>query len=479
MTSELSDYRSTYLFGDRTLQSMCLVDGAVLFLEGSPQIRSDIDPAAWAAMWGGTPQNFGLKPRSSLVAVDAANGKMRWLWPNAKSGEKQPDDFRILAAPTPHRDLLIVPVQANKSLWLYGLKVLKEDGEGRSGGLRRADGVEDVVVRGPAIGVQPLGVGGRMLSMAARRSWPAGGASFSRSTPIRARFAGRFVTTGRWRQGVSRYNNFNGMPTARSTIKGWSENCVVARGPLVLLMPSDSQQLLALNRSSGEMRWRGETDDTINYCLGTVGNSALRRRPADGPLLQRWRRHGRREHDLGGGACHVARPGRVDGGRGVSARQGCDPPLRASRSAGRATDGHGVGDVYVGPRRPGWKLVHRRQHVFRARAGASVRALERRVAGQIARSADRRRKHGAEEQPDAVALAAGGFGGRAGRFEVGGCGCRSRSEGDVAALGEMLDGIEQLDLVKSAPEAALDLLVTAPGAITRIDPEKRRATVGG
>ena len=74
---ELSDYRSAYLFGDRTLQSMSLVDGAVLFVEGSPQIRADVDPAQMAAMWGGTPPTLALKPRTMSSVAHVIQRSMR------------------------------------------------------------------------------------------------------------------------------------------------------------------------------------------------------------------------------------------------------------------------------------------------------------------------------------------------------------------------------------------------------------------
>ena len=473
MTGDLSDYRSAYLFGDRTLQSMCMVDGAVLFLEGSPQVRSDIDPAAWAAMWGGTPQNFGLKPRSSLVAVDAAHGKMRWLWPNAKSGEKQPDDFRILAAPTPHRDLLILPVQANKALWLYGLRVLKETA--------KDDRVEYVVqtawktslCEDPQSGFNrwaSVGVcvdGGEAFVASGR------GVFFSIDADSGAiRWAIRYHRS--LTPGVSRHNNWNGMVTSRSTIKGWSENCVVARGPLVLLMPSDSQQLLALNRTSGEMRWRGETDDTIDYCLGTVGNLLY----VAGPQMVRCYSVG---GDTGEGNMIWEEALATSHGRGVLTADAVYLPVKDAihRYALRARpEGQLTGTVSVtftsdredpvgnlftdgksffalGPERVfalsngelQVKLLD--QQIADGNVGLkSKRMLLRSRLGDLAGALDDLRA------VDAAALASGNA---------------------TTALGEMLDGIEQLDLVKAAPEAALDLLVSSPGAISRIEPEKRRA----
>jgi outer membrane protein assembly factor BamB len=470
---DLSDYRGTYLFGDRTLPSMCLVDGAVLFLEGSPQIRADVDPAVWANMWGGSQQNIGLKARSSLVAVDAASGKMRWVWPNAKTGEKQPDDFRIMAAPTPHRDLLIVPVQANKSLWLYGLRIEKQTA--------KDDKIEYVVhtawktslCEDPQSGFNrwaSVGVcvdGGEAFVASGR------GVFFSVDADSGAiRWAIRYQRS--IGQGRPSQNQFTGRMVSQRPIKGWSENYVIARGPLVLLMPSDSQQLLALSRTSGDMRWRGETDDAINYCLGTVGNLLY---VAGSQMVRCYSVGG----ETGEGNMIWEEAVATSHGRGVLTADAVYIPVKDAihRYALRARpEGQLTGSVTVAfttdREDPVGNLFTDGKSFFAlgpervfalANGEMQVKLLDQQiVAGETALKSKRMLLRsrlgdlaGALDDLKAVDAAA------------------VKAEGKLAALGTMLDAIEQLELVKSSPEAALDLLVGAPGAITRLAPEERQS----
>ncbi len=231
------------LFGDRLQSLMTIHDGAVYALEGS------------ILDWGKSPRDDSLQNGSYaigtrrsrqnfLTAYDALTGKLKWH----RSAANLPNEgvelqSGFLAAPVPFGDRLLVPVSQKGELWLYSLK--------------QKTGETDWKVflwDEPLDGVSPWSAVGTAIE----------GGDIYLATGMGLVFAldaatGKVHWANRYSRNGFRPNAnmrvFNPAMLANASNNGWMEDVVIPRGNQLVVMPSDYDYIVTLDRASGDLLW--------------------------------------------------------------------------------------------------------------------------------------------------------------------------------------------------------------------------------
>ncbi len=265
-------------FGDRLNASMSLIDGVLYVLE-SPAGGNE---AQMRTMRNGTPD---MRARANLLAAYSthgdkpdsgpnAGGKLRWKRggdPPEKvkadePNESPPDAVRFVAAPVPCAGSLIVPVREGATLWIYSLAPRDE---GRTewktflcdeprGGISQwlpvgvaVDGGDIYVASGCGVVFCLEGSSGVI------------------------RWATRYQRTGGLNINPQQFGIAGGSLMGLGT-KGWDEDVLIPRGRMLVVLPSDAEQIYGLDRRTGEVIWpapKETSESSAKYCLGVLGEA--------------------------------------------------------------------------------------------------------------------------------------------------------------------------------------------------------------
>lgn len=258
-----------FLFGDRIQQDYSIAHGLVLNLEGRRIAKvgeEEHQPVRQPKQfnWNSTPR----RTRSNwLAAYDVKTAKVRWYRPaddDAKDNA-QGGSMGFMAAPVACGNLLLAPVTDGGTMWLYGIS--PEDG--------------------------------RTLWKTYLCDEPLGGAS--PWSPVSVTVEGReaYVLCGcgvifaldgtsgglRWvvrydrdelRPGQSQRNPYGGAARVKD-FNGWSEEKVLPYGKALIVMPSDSDWVFAIDRRTCELLWKSPRTllpgGTGSYLIGVQGRS--------------------------------------------------------------------------------------------------------------------------------------------------------------------------------------------------------------
>jgi outer membrane protein assembly factor BamB len=251
------------LFGDRVQQSMSIAGGVIYSLEGK-QIKPGEKPQAAnqrGVQWGVTPR----RTRTNwLAAYKASGGNALWRRAASDEDKEHSQDVGFLAAPVPYGNLLIAPVTDGGTIWLYALSAANGTTVWKS-----------YLCDEPAGGCSPwsavtIAVDGRDAYLTCGT-----GVVFAVDAVSGAiRWAMRYQRDG---EANNQLRNAYGMQQSALTDPvGWDDDVVVTHGRTLVVMSSDCDRLLALDRRTGALRWDSPRTSPFGsvatYCLGAAGD---------------------------------------------------------------------------------------------------------------------------------------------------------------------------------------------------------------
>ncbi len=251
------------LFGDRLHPLLTIHDDTVYALEGEVL---DYGKAPRDDNGQNTIYTTRRTRRNWLAAYEAHTGKLKWhRSPNEKADESGNSTLGFLAAPVAFGDHLLIPVSNKGELWLYSL--------------HQKTGKTDWKVflwDEPLDGVSPWSAVGTAIE----------GGDVYLSTGMGLVFA-LDAATGKvhWANRYPRKSNlpngnfrgFNPTMIANSAKNGWREDVVIPYGNHLVVLPSDYNYIVALDRRSGDLLWDSSQapftgDPSATYCLGISGD---------------------------------------------------------------------------------------------------------------------------------------------------------------------------------------------------------------
>lgn len=252
------------LFSDRLQQAMVISEGMLYSID--PPVTDVPGAAPQAAQSRFDYRSVPRRARTNvLVAYSADNGKFKWM--RSADGGVSGSKFHVgfMAAPVPYARFLLVPVNDNGSLWLHALD--KNTGERVWKTFLCEDPISGASPWSP-VGVS---VGGGDAYVAT-----GGGVVFAVDAMSgTVRWAVRYQRSAQpnnqnVRSGYARYQ----------AIEGWEEDLAIPHGKQLVVLPSDSDKIFALDRRTGQLLWDSprtpaSEDDPGQYCLGILGDGLI------------------------------------------------------------------------------------------------------------------------------------------------------------------------------------------------------------
>ena len=255
------------LFGDRLHPSMAIDDGTLYALEG--QLLD----------WGAKPKGdvvqnnnvvMGLRRarKNWIAAYEARTGKLKWHReagdPGKDEAETETAPTGFLAAPVPFGDRLLVPVSNKGELWIYSLH--KDTGQ---------TDWKMFLWDEPLEGVSPWSAIGTAVEGADLYVATGMGLVFALDAATgKVHWATRYGRQG-FRPNANR-RIINPAVLASSVKHGWIEDVIIPHGNQLVVLPSDYDHIITLDRRTGNLLWDSpqvlfDGDPRANYCLGVSG----------------------------------------------------------------------------------------------------------------------------------------------------------------------------------------------------------------
>jgi outer membrane protein assembly factor BamB len=248
------------LFGDRVHQSLAIDGGVIYTLEGKRVGVESRPPPA-----GVRPFQHGVTPRRSrgnwLTAYQASGGKALWTRAASDDDKEGSSDIGFLSAPVPCGSLLLAPVTDGGTVWLLGLD--------------RATGKtvwRSYLCDEPQGGASPWSE--VTIAVEGREAYLTCGCGVVFAVDAvggTVRWAVRYQRDGRPNQTMRNY----GIAQTTLDLNGWEDDVVIPHGQYLVVMSSDSDQLTALDRRTGQFAWNSPRtspfSSVASYCLGVQG----------------------------------------------------------------------------------------------------------------------------------------------------------------------------------------------------------------
>jgi outer membrane protein assembly factor BamB len=251
-------------FNDHVSQSMIYSDNKIITLEGKPldlTATESVDGNARFAWSRGSP----TRSRDNwMVAYHAINGKLRWYRTAGEKGAENAESACFLGAPVPYGSTLFTTVLDKNSLWLYAL----DQASGETIWKKfLCDEEPGAVSRfsAPAIAIS----GGEIYVSSGA------GLVFGMDA-----VSGVLRWCVRYPRSVDPKSSNSYYYTQARKLHGWDADTVLPQGNQVLVLASDFDQLLSLDRSTGELMWESakvpsRNDPACEYCLGVWGDRII------------------------------------------------------------------------------------------------------------------------------------------------------------------------------------------------------------
>lgn len=253
------------LFGDRVHQAMSISNGTIYSIEGK-RVSKESGPAPIV----GQPRGFqyGVQPRRArsnfLAAYEASSGKAKWHRSASDEDKEGSQDVGFLAAPVPYGNLLLAPMTDGGTIWLYGLD--SKDGST----IWKAYLCDE-----PAGGCNPWSTVG--VSVDGRDAYVLCGTGVVFAVDAVSggvRWAVRYQRDGKPNQMMRNYGYGN---VATLDLEGWDDDVVIPYGKRLVVLPSDSNEMIWLDRRTGARDENGARrispfGQAANYVLGTKGS---------------------------------------------------------------------------------------------------------------------------------------------------------------------------------------------------------------
>ncbi len=257
--SQPNSLAEIWMFGDRVHSAMAIDDGMVYSIEGQRTTASQPLNTDRRLAWGATPRR---SRRNWLAAYQAKGGKAIWTRSAGEGNKESGQDVGFLAAPTPCGELLLAPVTDGGTIWLQGLE--------------RATGKTvwtTFLCDEPRGGASPWAE--VVLAAEGGEAYLTCGCGVVFAIDTRSgevRWAARY-SRGDENMRMQARGRDSELPNVRVP-SGWDDDVTIVAGRLVVLMASDGEQLLALDRRTGRRVWespRTLQGSATNYCLGVQG----------------------------------------------------------------------------------------------------------------------------------------------------------------------------------------------------------------
>ncbi len=284
-----------FLFKDRPHHSMAIIDGIVFAIEGQPYAKTAERPKRKSQnnqdFWG--PQSLRRARTNWLTAYDLKSGKIIWSRlaaepPESKStgavqekasasvsvpayleslNEKYivENGIGFIGPPVAAGDAILIPVSQGGAIWLYSI-------ETRTGRTFWKTQLCDE----PSTSASPHATA--YLSVDGQDAYLCCGVGVVFSVNVadgRIRFARRYVRDLEGNKNPQQRMRGNQMP-ATVRFRGWEDDLVVPFEGVLIVMASDSNQVMAFDRTRGDFVWAAprspfNAEDSMNYCLGIRG----------------------------------------------------------------------------------------------------------------------------------------------------------------------------------------------------------------
>ena len=249
------------LFGDRVHQSMSIANGTIYSLEG--KAISEAGAAQPAAAMRGF--QWGVTPRRTrgnwLTAYSSAGGKVRWTRTASDEDKEGGSEVGFLAAPVACGNLLLAPVTDGGTIWLFALS--PDDGK---------TVWKSYLCDEPQGGASPYSP--VAMAVEGREAYLTVGCGVVFAVDAvggTVRWAVRYQRDGKPNNLMRNY----GYATTSLDLTGWDDDVVIPYGRALIIMSSDCDKLLAIDRRTGGLIWDSPRSPLGSppaaYCLGING----------------------------------------------------------------------------------------------------------------------------------------------------------------------------------------------------------------
>lgn len=273
------DVKEIQYFSDHANQSMCLVGGKIITVQGIPvdftEEEEPIEPEADNNLQRGVWQNriAGGVPRmrkNRLVAYHAINGKLQWMRSAVEKKEGLISESCFIGDPVPYGNLLLVPVLEGTGMYLTAVNL--ETGVTQ---WRTFLGDE------PQSGIAPNA--SVMVAVDGGEAYVSTGAglvfsldAISGSLNWVVRYPRTVRNNASRMQELQRFGGFARGNVATPDFDGWDIDTILPSTKVVVFAPSDFNQLVALDRRSGSLVWETARvpltgGNEGSYVLGLLG----------------------------------------------------------------------------------------------------------------------------------------------------------------------------------------------------------------
>tara|TARA_Y100000766_G_scaffold117515_1_gene101004 strand:+ start:8378 stop:10771 length:2394 start_codon:yes stop_codon:yes gene_type:complete len=254
------DIKEIQYFSDHANQSMCLVAGKIITVQGAPvdfteeesPIEPNVDNDLQRGVWQNRIAGGGGVPRmrkNRLVAYHALNGKLQWMRSATEKKEDLITDSCFIGDPVPYGNLLLIPVLEGTGMYLTALNPESGDTQWRTflgdepqSGVAPNSSVMVAIDGGEAYIATGSGLVFSLDAISGSLNWVVRYPRTVRNNASRL-------------QELQRFGGFARGNVAAPDFDGWDMDTVVPSTKVVVFAPSDFNQLIALDRRSGKLIW--------------------------------------------------------------------------------------------------------------------------------------------------------------------------------------------------------------------------------
>ncbi|MBE86118.1 MAG: hypothetical protein CMO69_00100 [Verrucomicrobiales bacterium] len=254
------DVKEIQYFSDHANQSMCLVAGKIITVQGAPvdfteeesPIEPNVDNDLQRGVWQNRIAGGRGVPRmrkNRLVAYHALNGKLQWMRSATEKKEDLITDSCFIGDPVPYGNLLLIPVLEGTGMYLTALNPESGDTQWRTflgdepqSGVAPNSSVMVAIDGGEAYIATGSGLVFSLDAISGSLNWVVRYPRTVRNNASRL-------------QELQRFGGFARGNVAAPDFDGWDMDTVVPSTKVVVFAPSDFNQLIALDRRSGKLIW--------------------------------------------------------------------------------------------------------------------------------------------------------------------------------------------------------------------------------
>jgi outer membrane protein assembly factor BamB len=272
-TTQPRSVAEVFLFGDRVHQSMSLHNGIVYSIEG--KMFEATSPTVPGQALLSKPWQWNVTPRRTrsnfLTAYRSTTGKAIGVRAASDEDKEGSADVGFLGAPVGFGNLILAPVTDGGAIWLYAMEeARKRDDQKCMTTVWKTYLCDEPSKGADAWSAIVPALDGRDLYLTCGT-----GVVFAvDAVSGQVRWATRYQRTGKPDTRMRNYGNMS----QRENYNEWEDDVVIPHGRALIVMASDCDRLMAIDRRTGQLLWdspRLSPFGTLaSYCLG-VNNRGL------------------------------------------------------------------------------------------------------------------------------------------------------------------------------------------------------------